>query len=676
MLCFYCLTQSKKGNLLSERNKEETYISRGFRSWKNAPKCFEEHQNSNCHKAAASYHVIQTRDVGELINQNLVDSSKENRAYLFAIMRCLRYLARQGIAIQVTHDNDNFTQLLKLIGTKDASIIDILNQGSQKFTHHDAQNELLDIMAKQVLSKKIEAIRKGFYSIMCDEGTDCRNLEHLHFNTRIVDDELEVHEDFLGFYEIENITSDTIVSAIKDVLLRFNLSLDLCRGQIYDGASNTVGKKSGVATQISKIQPKALLTHCYGHSLSLAVKDLTSNCNILGDTMGTVGEITVLIKNSPKREKMLGSLTENVEGLEESQEGKGDSLDKMSVTQWTVRANWFKKIIDHYNSLQQLWEDCLQENLTKDVRFRIIGCQAQMKTFSFLFGLCLGQSLYCHTDNLSKAFQNQNMSAVSGHRLALLTEETLENMRNETSFKLFFDLVVKKAADIPKLDGPALPRKRNRPNYSILSYVDGHKSAEAHHPTTVEEHYTELYYDAIDNIKQAIMTRFNQPSFKVFSTIEQLLLKGIEEDDISVEIAESQKIYGEDVNFGSISSELQSLKTVLNGDKPSHIHDVVKTLKSRDRTTWLLIPSVIKVIKLLLVMASTSATAERSFSSMQRLKTWLRSTMKQKRLNSLAILSTHKDLTDEINFAEVGNTFVSGHEYRYNHFGHFTSEDL
>ena len=268
------------------------------------------------------------------------------------------------------------------------------------------------------------------------------------------------------------------------------------------------------------------------------------------------------------------------------------------------------------------------------------------------------------------------MSAVSGHRLALLTEETLENMRNETSFKLFFDLVVKKAADIPKIDDPALPRKRNRPNYSILSYVDGHKSAEVHNPTTVEEHYSELYYDAIDNIKEAIMTRFNQPSFKMFSTMKQLLLKGIEEDDISVEIAESQKIYVEDVNFGSLSSELQSLKTILNGDKPSHIHDIVKTLKSRDRTTWLLIPSVIKVIKLLLVMAATSTTAERSFSSMRRLKTWIRSTMKQKRFSSLAILSTHKDLTDEINFAEVGNTFVSGHEYRYNHFGHFTTEGL
>ena len=125
-------------------------------------------------------------------------------------------------------------------------------------------------MTKQVLSKKVAEIRKNdYFSIMCDEGTDCSNLEQLSFNIRSVDDDLEVHEDFLGFYEVDNIKSDTIVAAIKDSLLRFNLSLDSCRGQIYDGTSNMLGKKSGVATQLSAIQPKALPTHCFGHSVSL-----------------------------------------------------------------------------------------------------------------------------------------------------------------------------------------------------------------------------------------------------------------------------------------------------------------------------------------------------------------------------------------------------------------------
>ena len=65
------------------------------------------------------------------------------------------------------------------------------------------------------------------------------------------------------------------------------------------------------------MQPKVFPTHCSGHSVSLAVKDLTSDCTLLGDTIGTVGEITVLVKFSPIREKMLGDINKNVEGLDQ-----------------------------------------------------------------------------------------------------------------------------------------------------------------------------------------------------------------------------------------------------------------------------------------------------------------------------------------------------------------------
>ena len=78
LLCYYCSTQSKQGTLLAERNKEDAYISRGFRSWKKASKCFEEHQQSICHKAAASYHVVKSKDIEELTNKNLLESRKLN----------------------------------------------------------------------------------------------------------------------------------------------------------------------------------------------------------------------------------------------------------------------------------------------------------------------------------------------------------------------------------------------------------------------------------------------------------------------------------------------------------------------------------------------------------------------------------------------------------------------
>ena len=138
--------------------------------------------------------------------------------------------------------------------------------------------------------------------------------------------------------------------------MAYAASLSYCRGQTYVGAGNMLGRKSGMATQISGVQPKALAAHCHGHSLSLAVKDLTSACKILDDTMGTVGDICVLVKLSPKRERMLGAIQENVEGevADEMIRDKRTSLDKLCVTRGTVRASCFLKILNNYDELLTL----------------------------------------------------------------------------------------------------------------------------------------------------------------------------------------------------------------------------------------------------------------------------------------------------------------------------------
>ena len=174
-----------------------------------------------------------------------------------------------------------------LLANKDSSIMDHINgKIGHKYNHHDVQNELLNLMGAQVLRKKLDTVReRRFYSMMADEGTDVSNAEQLSFCVRSVDDNLNVDEDFLGFYELDNIRSATLVKAIKDISLRCSLNLTDCRGQTYDGASNMMGTRSGVSTIITEEQPKAIATHYQGHSLSLAVKSLTKECQILRDTM-------------------------------------------------------------------------------------------------------------------------------------------------------------------------------------------------------------------------------------------------------------------------------------------------------------------------------------------------------------------------------------------------------
>ena len=61
-----------------------------------------------------------------------------------------------------------------------------------------------------------------------------------------------------------------------------------------------------------------------------------------------------------------------------------------------------------------------------------------------------------------------------------------------------------------------------------------------------------------------------------------------------------------------------------------------------------MLSEVDKVLKIFFTFPVTSATAERSFSSLRRLKTLLRSTMTHCRLNNLFMLYIHTSKTDAL----------------------------
>ena len=77
-------------------------------------------------------------------------------------------------------------------------------------------------------------------------------------------------------------------------------------------------------------------------------------------------------------------------------------------------------------------------------------------------------------------------------------------------------------------------------------------------------------------------------------------------------------------------------------------------------------------MKLILVMPATNATSERSFLALKRIKRYLRSTMKQERLNSLMTIDVHKDKTDKLELRAIGNEFVAANAQRTNIFGTFS----
>ena len=71
--------------------------------------------------------------------------------------------------------------------------------------------------------------------------------------------------------------------------------------------------------------------------------------------------------------------------------------------------------------------------------------------------------------------------------------------------------------------------------------------------------------------------------------------------------------------------------------KNTIIKDILKYLRNISSAQRALLSEICVIAKLILVMPATNAISERSFSALRRVKTYLRSTMKQTRLNHLMI---------------------------------------
>ena len=127
------------------------------------------------------------------------------------------------------------------------------------------------------------------------------NKEQFIVNIHWVDPHLTEHEDFIGLYQVNTIEAESLVSSIKDVLLRMNVNVADLRGQCYDGASNMSGARKGVAAIITQEESQALYTHFYAHALNLAIADTVKQSKICRDALHTAFEVIRLIKFSPKK---------------------------------------------------------------------------------------------------------------------------------------------------------------------------------------------------------------------------------------------------------------------------------------------------------------------------------------------------------------------------------------
>ena len=208
-----------------------------------------------------------------------------------------------------------------------------------------------------------------------------------------------------------------------------------------------------------------------------------------------------------------------------------------------------------------------------------------------------------------------------------MTISTLMSIRDSASFVAFWQKVTESAAKYD-IKEPELPRKWKVPG----RFDDG--LAPPEFSSCAEDHYRQIYFEALDNVIQGLTDRFNQPGYAAYSHLEQLLIKACQGDNFKEDLDFCSDFYGDGLDKTLLEAQLCTLH--LDFIRYSEKKFDNKLKKSQiSISSHALLGEVNKFVQLVLVMPATDSTSERSFSALRRVKTYLRSTVDQEGLNNL-----------------------------------------
>lgn len=116
-------------------------------------------------------------------------------------------------------------------------------------------------------------------------------------------------------------------------------------------------------------------------------------------------------------------------------------------------------------------------------------------------------------------------------------------------------------------------------------------------------------------------------------------MKAVNSTEFSAEFDFICSFYKDDLQPDNLSSQLltfaHDFKRAHDSNSKILISHIIEFYVSLASAQKLLLSQVGTVVQLLLIMPATNSTSERSFSALRRLKTYLRNTMSQQRLNKL-----------------------------------------
>lgn len=612
LFCFVCI--------LSNSLQPSPWIQQGVDDLRHLQERAKKHEKSACH----IHHLVDFNVLGKTSIRTQLDSAyrqsirahnekvDKNRHILRRLIMCIKFCGAFELALRGHDENKEsqnrgiFRGLVDFTAELDLALSVHLNESTVfKGTSKTIQNELLDAML-QVCKNEIrdQITQSNFLAIEADETTDSFNQQQLVIIFRYVF-KGELFERFWNFCRPEGYTAEVLAGVIMNELDDLNIPINKLIAQSYDGAAVMSGKTSGVQSRIKAKYTTAFYIHCYAHQFNLILEKAATCNKKLKIFFAELQSFSSFFSRSTQRTSVLDEIVKQ-------------RLPRAVVTRWNFKTRIVNTVYDKKALICECLEKLIETERDSKTISEANGLLTILNRADFNYFLEVIHYITPHVEIFFNQVQNRKADSVYIQKCL----KTFECQITEIRQNKIDQLQLSEETNVD-FEGPSLKRLK----------------------TTASENNRVVAKEYCDVIISQIRERFDftchLSAAKLFCSDllatyrenfpEQIFTETVE----SYSCLDKEKLRTElQVIYQRADMQCDGVLPLLNFLNKNNLQDGLS--------------ETCKLLDIICTTPMTTSECERCFSTLKRIKSFLRNTMGQERLNALAMLSIEKQLVQSI----------------------------
>jgi Domain of unknown function (DUF4371)/hAT family C-terminal dimerisation region len=592
----------------------------------------------------------------------------KNRSIVGRLFDVSRLLGKLGLPFRghrEDEDSENKGLFLELVHFLAASGDTILNDHLQHMSANATylsstiQNDMIDVIGNAILTIVIANVKKArIYSILMDETTDNSHCEQVSIMVRFVDvDAVDVDkvvcERLIGVVRADATTGEALTKLLLDVLDKVNLSVNDVVGQGYDGGANMRGSAKGVQARIKELNPRAMYTHCFAHCLNRALVNAVCSREHAGarNFFGIVELVFTFTEGSAMRHQYYIDVQERLLSLS-GNKGPALHLKGLSETRWNCRAESLKRLakLEVYEAVVETVEHVSNTTSDGTVRGVAAGLKNSLMDYTFILQLFAMQPVFELINETSVLLQSTQLDLLQANSHIEALSAELLILRTDSAWVVASSKAKTLADKLNVETELAVPRERKVPRRLL---ENSGVSALVRDRTVAADPSAVLraeYFALLDRLSTEVADRFPK-SLQLFAPLQCKNMDMLDAESCLSNLSESYDL----------------------GDKFLTQWRLFRRNCGRSPSTtiaaaYLKVPpehiELRKAYQILLTLPVTSAGVERSFSKLSLIKSKLRTTMTQSRLQSLMLAAIEKDILAKLSIDNLVSQFAASSNRR------------